>query len=108
MGALNTGQALQYIDALYPQYAHMQYVKFQIWSLLPFLSFCPCRIHGADIQDVDASHDNARLASCGLDRKIFITDVATGKIIRKIRAHDHKVIFFCIDKIYWGYSQNDL
>lgn len=55
------------------------------------MKLCACSVHGSDILDVDASHDNARIASAGLDRKVFITDVASGRIIRKIRAHDDKV-----------------
>ena len=31
------------------------------------------------------------MATAGLDRKVFLTDVSTGKTIRKIRAHDDKV-----------------
>lgn len=48
-------------------------------------------IHGSEILDVAASHDNGRIATAGLDRKIFLTDVSTGKVIRKIRAHGDKV-----------------
>lgn len=49
-------------------------------------------IHGSEILDVAASHDNGRIATAGLDRKVFVTDVSTGKTIRKIRAHDDKVM----------------
>ena len=56
------------------------------WSFVFFAS-----IHGSEILDVVASHDNGRMATAGLDRKVFLTDVSTGKTIRKIRAHDDKV-----------------
>ncbi|XP_067948894.1 WD repeat domain-containing protein 83-like [Watersipora subatra] len=48
-------------------------------------------IHGTEILDVTASHDNGRIATAGMDRKVFLTDVSSGKTIRKIRAHDDKV-----------------
>ncbi|KAF6019587.1 hypothetical protein EB796_022113 [Bugula neritina] len=48
-------------------------------------------IHGSEILDVVASHDNSKFATAGLDRKVFLTDVSTGKVLRKIRAHDDKV-----------------
>ena len=60
-------------------------------------SFNTCfSIHGSEILDVDASHDNSRIATGGMDRKVFVTDVSTGKVIRKIRAHDDKVGSFVL------------
>jgi len=56
-----------------------------------FKIFYVFSIHGSEILDVVASHDNSKFATAGLDRKVFLTDVSTGKVLRKIRAHDDKV-----------------
>ena len=37
------------------------------------------------------SHDNSRFVSAGLDRCIFLWDVGTGNIVRRIRGHNNKI-----------------
>lgn len=39
--------------------------------------------HGYEVLDVAVSRDNARLASCGGDRAVFLWDVATAKTVRR-------------------------
>ena len=48
-------------------------------------------IHGYSILDVAISHDNARFASCGVDKSVFLWDVTTGLVVRRIQRHTQKV-----------------
>jgi mitogen-activated protein kinase organizer 1 len=36
-----------------------------------------------------SADDNAKFASCGRDRAVFVWDVPTGNVIRKFEGHDH-------------------
>ncbi|RLN71943.1 hypothetical protein BBJ28_00007506 [Nothophytophthora sp. Chile5] len=47
--------------------------------------------HGYDVQDVAIAHDNAKFASCGRDKAVFMWDVPTAKVIRKFEGHEHSV-----------------
>jgi mitogen-activated protein kinase organizer 1 len=37
------------------------------------------------------AHDNAKFASCGGDKTVFVWDVASGTILRRLQAHFGKV-----------------
>jgi len=39
--------------------------------------------HGWEVLDLSVSVDNAKIASCGGDRMVFVWDVASGRVIRK-------------------------
>ncbi|KAF1330213.1 Mitogen-activated protein kinase organizer, partial [Globisporangium splendens] len=45
--------------------------------------------HGYDVQDVAIAHDNSKFASCGRDKAVFLWDVPTAKVIRKLEGHEH-------------------
>jgi mitogen-activated protein kinase organizer 1 len=45
--------------------------------------------HGYAIQDVAVFHDNTRFVSGGKDRTLFVWDVTSGAVIRRISAHDN-------------------
>lgn len=47
--------------------------------------------HGYSILDVAVSHDNARFASCGVDKSVFLWDVTSGRVVRRIQHHAQKV-----------------
>jgi len=49
------------------------------------------RGHGWSVLDLDVSKDNSRIASCGEDKLIFLWDVASGRVIRKLRGHTSRV-----------------
>jgi mitogen-activated protein kinase organizer 1 len=38
-----------------------------------------------------SAHDNAKFASCGGDKTVFVWDVASGQIIRRLQGHFGKV-----------------
>ena len=44
--------------------------------------------HAREVRAVACSDDSARLASCGGDRQVFLHDVATGRVLRRMRGHD--------------------
>lgn len=43
--------------------------------------------HGYEVLDAKGSIDNSRLASCGMDRMVFLWDVTHGQPIRRYRGH---------------------
>ena len=47
--------------------------------------------HGYAILDFTISSDNAQFASCGLDKHIFVWQVSTGTIIRKLQGHTERI-----------------
>lgn len=47
--------------------------------------------HGYDVQDVAIAHDNAKFASCGRDKDVFMWDVPTARVIRKFEGHEQSV-----------------
>jgi mitogen-activated protein kinase organizer 1 len=47
--------------------------------------------HGYGILDVAISADNAKFATVGGDRAAFYWDVATGRVIRRIQGHAHRI-----------------
>eukprot|EP01038_Epipyxis_sp_PR26KG_P013112 gene13112-17576_t len=47
--------------------------------------------HGYSILDVAISTDKSKFASCGMDKTIFMFDVISSQIIRKIQGHATKV-----------------
>lgn len=48
-------------------------------------------MHGYSILDVAVSHDNARFASSGVDKSVFLWDVTSGRVVRRIQHHTQKV-----------------
>ena len=42
----------------------------------------------------DSAHDNAKFASCGGDKTVYVWDVASGTITRRLQGHFGKV--FCV------------
>jgi mitogen-activated protein kinase organizer 1 len=44
--------------------------------------------HGYSIYDIAIHPDNSKFVSAGADKACFLTDVATGRTIRRIQAHD--------------------
>jgi mitogen-activated protein kinase organizer 1 len=47
--------------------------------------------HGYEIADIAVSFDNSRFASVGADKPIFLWDVATANVVRRIRGHDGRI-----------------
>jgi mitogen-activated protein kinase organizer 1 len=48
-------------------------------------------VHGHGINDIAISADNTKFASAGGDRALFLWDVGTGRVIRKIQGHSQKI-----------------
>ena len=48
-------------------------------------------VHGYSVLDVAIASDNAKFASAGGDKSAFYWDIATGRLIRRIQAHDHRI-----------------
>ncbi len=48
-------------------------------------------VHGYQILDVVISRDNAKFATGGGDKSCFYWDVSTGRVIRRIQAHNHRI-----------------
>lgn len=46
---------------------------------------------GWEVLDISISHDNARFASVGGDKAVFLWDVATAKTLRRFLGHTHRV-----------------
>ena len=44
-------------------------------------------VHGYGVKDVCVFHDNTRFASAGDDRNVFLWDVSTGAVVRRVAAH---------------------
>jgi len=47
--------------------------------------------HGYEILDVAIATDNAKFATGGGDKSCFYWDVTTGRVIRRIQAHTHRI-----------------
>ncbi|KAJ2513152.1 hypothetical protein H4217_006492 [Coemansia sp. RSA 1939] len=47
--------------------------------------------HGWAVQDLAVSSDSARLASCGGDRSVFLWDIETAQVCRKLTQHQQRV-----------------
>lgn len=47
--------------------------------------------HGYGVLDLVVSHDNESFASAGHDKTVFIWDVTTAKVLRKLHGHQHRV-----------------
>eukprot|EP00474_Spongospora_subterranea_P010754 CRZ11212.1 hypothetical protein [Spongospora subterranea] len=47
--------------------------------------------HGYEVRDIACSHDNSRMASCGGDRTVFVTEIATSRVIRRFARHEQLV-----------------
>lgn len=47
--------------------------------------------HGYEVLSISVSHDNAKFASAGGDRSVFVWDVATGVTNRRLAGHMSKV-----------------
>lgn len=47
--------------------------------------------HGYEVLCVCISHDNAKFASCGGDRSVFVWDVAAGVTTRRMPGHAGKI-----------------
>ena len=47
--------------------------------------------HGYEVLDIAVTDDNARFASVGGDRQVFLWDVATGKTLRRWAGHGGRV-----------------
>lgn len=48
-------------------------------------------VHGYSVLDVAIASDNAKFASAGGDKSAFFWDVSTGRVIRRIQAHAHRI-----------------
>ena len=48
-------------------------------------------VHGYSVLDVAIASDNAKFVSAGGDKSAFHWDIATGRLIRRIQAHDHRI-----------------
>ena len=48
-------------------------------------------VHGYDIQDIAISKDNEKFSSCGRDKLVFVWDVASGRVIRRLQGHEQRV-----------------
>lgn len=44
-------------------------------------------VHAYEVLDAQSSSDNSQICSCGMDKYVCLTDVATGKSLRKYRGH---------------------
>jgi mitogen-activated protein kinase organizer 1 len=49
--------------------------------------------HGWEVLDVDVMQDNSKIASCGGDKTIFVWDVASAKILKRLRGTDRIQLF---------------
>lgn len=52
-------------------------------------------VHGYDVQDVAIANDNNTFASCGRDKQVFVWDVSTARVIRKLHDHEQRVNALC-------------
>jgi len=53
-----------------------------------------CKLRGSGLDtpaDKNRTHDNAKFASCGGDKVVFIWDVASAKILRRLSGHFGKI-----------------
>ena len=48
-------------------------------------------IHSKQVLDVAVAHDNASFASCGGDKTVFVWDVGSGRVLRRLVGHDQRV-----------------
>ena len=48
-------------------------------------------VHGYSVLDVALANDNSKFASAGGDKSAFFWDVSTGRVIRRIQAHSHRI-----------------
>ena len=48
-------------------------------------------VHGYSVLDVAIASDNAKFASAGGDKSAFFWDISTGRVIRRIQAHSHRI-----------------
>lgn len=48
-------------------------------------------VHGYSVLDVAIASDNAKFASAGGDKSAFFWDISTGRVIRRIQAHAHRI-----------------
>ena len=47
--------------------------------------------HGYGVLDLVVSHDNESFASAGHDKTVFIWDVTSAQVVRKLQGHQHRV-----------------
>ena len=47
--------------------------------------------HGYPILDIAIANDNSKFVSAGGDKAVFQVDVSTGRTIRRIQAHNHRI-----------------
>ena len=48
-------------------------------------------MHSKQVLDVAVAHDNASFASCGGDKTVFVWDVGSGLVSRRLMGHDQRV-----------------
>ena len=48
-------------------------------------------IHSKQVLDVAVAHDNASFASCGGDKTVFVWDVGSGRLLRRLAGHEQRV-----------------
>ena len=48
-------------------------------------------VHGYSILDVAIASDNARFVSAGVDKALFVFDVVSGRLVRRIPGHTQKI-----------------
>ena len=46
-------------------------------------------IHSKQVLDVAVADDNASFASCGGDKTVFVWDVGSGRVLRRLVGHEH-------------------
>lgn len=63
----------------------------QLWNPHRELRIKTYTGHGYEVRDAAVAVDNARFASCGGDRQVFLWDVTAGTVVRKFRGHDGAV-----------------
>ena len=44
--------------------------------------------HGYDVLDVQVTRDKNKVASAGVDKQVFVWDVGTGTVSRRLRGHE--------------------
>ena len=55
-------------------------------------------VHGYPILDVAVAADNARFVSAGVDKTLFVHDVVSGRLVRRIIGHTQKINAVALNK----------
>lgn len=60
----------------------------RLWNAATFGSVATYAGHGREVLDISVAEDNTRIASCGGDKAVFIWDVGSTKVLRKLNGHE--------------------